>query len=104
MVPTLETKGPGRYMLNRNKRTLHTAVWFLDLSSNWTNHSRVSEEMDRPNPLPMAGRQHLSAAITSLPNLLWLLFSAVKTNLTTTAEPASSLTNFPLGVTKLSFP
>lgn len=57
MVPTLETKDPGIDTLKGNKRTCHTAVWSLCLSSKCTKHSTAAEETDRPNPLPTAGKQ-----------------------------------------------
>lgn len=100
---TFETTGPGRDILKGNKRTLHTAMWSLHLSSNCSKHRRTAEETDGPNPLP-SSCMHLSAAITSIPILPWLPFSAVKTNLTAIAEPASSLAKFPQGITQLTFP
>lgn len=87
MIPTLETKSPGRDTLKGDKNFAHS---YVHLSSNCTKHSRAAEETDRPSPM--------ATVVASLPVLLWLLFSAVKMNLTAIAEPDSFLAKFPLGV------
>ena len=82
MFPTLETKDPGTDTLQGNKRTCHIAVWSLRLGSNFTKHSRAAEEIDRPNPLPIAGKQASFQRRYLPPNSALALILYVRTNLT----------------------